>query len=251
MRRMLLSGVLALSGAVGVGLNPAAAQLQHAPPAMLFVANGSGDSNQLTENLKFIIGDARLPFRIDTTRWTCYGGPRQDHTHVANHRYFGAVMAGRVEAFRKHCPAVRVCLLGHSSGAHVVLAAAECLPPGSVERIVLFAPSVSTNYDLRRAIKATRSGIDVYYSCEDQVLDIAVDAYGTADGTRDMYAAGQVGFRRPPHNVPDANLYGLVRQYRYEAGVYAGTGHNGGHHGSLRPTFLRLVALPNMISIPH
>ncbi len=251
MRRMLLFGVLALCGAASVGVEPAAAQLQNAPPAMLFLANGSGDSNTLTENLKFVIGDARLPFRVDTTRWTSYGGARQDHNHVANHRYFGTVMACRVEEFRKHCPAVRVYLLGHSSGTHVVLAAAECLPPASVERIVLFAPSVSTTYDLRRAIKATRSGIDVYYSCEDQVLDIAVDAYGTADGMRNTYAAGQVGFRCPPASVPDANLYGLVRQYRYSAGTYAGTGYNGGHAGSLRPTFLRLVALPNMLSIPH
>jgi len=248
---MWLSGVLALCGAAFVGVRPAAAQLQNAPPAMLFVANGSGDSNALTENLRLIIADASLPFRINTVRWTCYGGPRQDHSYVANHRHFGAVMAARVEEFRKKCPAVRVYLAGHSSGTHVVLAAAECLPPGSIERIVLFAPSVSCTYDLRQAIKATRSGIDVYYSAEDQVLDIAVDAYGTADGIRDTPAAGQVGFKRLPHTVPDANLYGLVRQYRYNPGMYAGTGYNGGHHGSLRPTFLRLVALPNMLSLPH
>jgi len=184
-------------------------------------------------------------------RWTCYGGPIQDHNYVANHRHFGAEMAARVEAFRKQCPAVRVYLMGHSSGTHVVLAAAECLPPGSIERIVLIAPSVSCSYDLRQAIKATRSGIDVYYSLEDLLLDRAADAFGTADGIRGTPTAGQVGFRRPPHTVPDANLYGLVRQYRYDAGVYAGSGHYGSHYGASRVNFMRLVALPNMLSLPH
>jgi pimeloyl-ACP methyl ester carboxylesterase len=247
---MLLSGVLALLGAALVGVSPAAAQLQNAPPAMMFVANGSGDATIVTENLGLVIADARLPFRVNTVRWTSYGGRAHDHSYVANHRYFGAIMAARVEEFRKHCP-VRVYLMGHSSGAHVVLAAAESLPPGSVERIVLLAPSVSCSYDLRRAIKATRSGIDVYYSPLDQVLDIAVDGLGTADAVRGSYAAGQVGFRSPPDHVPDANLYGLVRQYPYDPGLYAGTGHNGGHYGSVRVTFLRLVALPNMLTLPH
>ena len=75
----------------------------------------------------------------------------------------------------------RVTAIAESSGSHVVLAAAECLPPGSVERIVLLAPSVASGYDLRRAIRATNSGIDVYYSPVDQVLDLAVNSVGTAD----------------------------------------------------------------------
>jgi pimeloyl-ACP methyl ester carboxylesterase len=248
---MLFCCVPVLAAAALVGVRPAAAQLQHAPPAMIFVANGSGDETTLTENLGLVISDARLPFRVNTVRWTCYGGRLQDHNYVANHRYFGAIMAARVEDFRQHCPAVRVYLMAHSSGSHVALAAAECLPPGSVERIVLLAPSVSCSYDLRQAIKATRSGIDVYYSCVDQVLDLAVNSVGTADGVRHSYAAGQVGFRSPPHHVPDANLYGLVRQYHEDPGGYAGTGYTGGHYGSVRVQFLRVVALPNMLSLPH
>jgi pimeloyl-ACP methyl ester carboxylesterase len=251
MKRMLQSGVLALCGAALAGVSPALAQLQNAPPAMIFVANGSGDSTSVTENLGMVIADARLPFRVNTVRWTSYGGSAQDHKHVANHRYFGGLMAARVEDFRKHCPAVRVYLMGHSSGTHVVLAAAECLPPGSIERIVLLAPAVSCSYDLRQAIKATRSGIDVYYSPLDQVLDNAVVSFGTADGVRGTSAAGQVGFRGPPHTVPDANLYGLVRQYPYDPALYEGTGHQGGHNGPTRVAFLRLVALPNMLTLPH
>jgi hypothetical protein len=90
MRRMLLCTVLALCGAGLIGVSPAvspaAAQLRNAPPAMIFVANGSGDSTAVTENLGLVIADARLPFRVNTVRWTSYGGAVQDHNYVANHR---------------------------------------------------------------------------------------------------------------------------------------------------------------------
>jgi pimeloyl-ACP methyl ester carboxylesterase len=156
-------------------------------------------------------------------------------------------MAAQVEAIRKRCPGTRICLMGHSSGTHVVLAAAESLPPGSIDRIVLLSPSVSSTYDLRRALKATCTGIDVYYSPDDGVLFVAIPNYGTADGLCGVPAAGQVGFCRPPASLPDSQLYGLVHQYRFDDNLYAGTGNHGGHHGPCRERFLRLVVLPNIM----
>jgi pimeloyl-ACP methyl ester carboxylesterase len=251
MRHISFSTVAALWAAAFLGAGPATAQAHRTPPGVIFVANGSGDSKTVTENLGLVLAGTPWPLCVRTINWTSYGGARRDHNYVTNHRKYGALMAAEVELLRKRCPEKRVYLMGHSSGTHVVLNAAECLPSGSIERIVLLAPSVSCTYDLRRAIKATRSGIDVYYSLADQVLDRAVDAIGTADGIRDVPAAGQVGFRRLPPNVPDAALYCLVRQYPYHPEVYAGTGHNGGHSGSVRVQFLRLVTIPNMLSLPH
>src|SRR5260370_41600016 len=141
--------------------------------------------------------------------------------------------------------------MGDPSGTHGILAAAECLPPGSIDRIVLLAPSVSCTYDLRRAIRTAREGLDVYYSLQDGVLDLVGDSMGTADAIRGVPAAGQVGFRCPPPCVPDAHLYHMVRQYPWRPGVYDATCNQGTHFGPTSYNFLRLVVLPNMVALPH
>ena len=68
------------------------------------------------------------------------------------------------------------------------------LPPDSVDRIILLAPSVCTSYDLRPALRTARHGIDVFYSTEDRViLGLGMRIVGTAEHDCDI-AAGQVGF---------------------------------------------------------
>lgn len=59
---------------------------------------------------------------------------------------------------------------------------------------------MSCSYDLVGALKASRGGIDNYYSKEDDVLINAEDYMGTADGRRTA-TAGRVGFAVPrrPH----------------------------------------------------
>src|SRR5947207_2649584 len=76
-------------------------------------------------------------------------------------------------------------------------AAAEFLPPDSVERVVLLAPSVSAEYDLGPALACAREGIDVFHSGRDRAyLGLGVRLLGTAD-RHWSDAAGRVGFRVP------------------------------------------------------
>ena len=49
------------------------------PTAIAFVANGSGDASNLSDNLWEVITNCSLPFRVSLTRWTNYGGAAQDH----------------------------------------------------------------------------------------------------------------------------------------------------------------------------
>src|SRR5207244_94004 len=65
-------------------------------------------------------------------------------------------LAGLVLEYRAAHPDRPVYLLGHSGGAGVALAAAEMLPPGSLERIVLLSAAVSPCYDLTPAFPALR-----------------------------------------------------------------------------------------------
>ena len=72
-------------------------------------------------------------------------------------------------AFHDANPERPVFLLSHSSGAAVILAAAESLPPDAVDGIVLLTPVVSPRFDLRIAVQASAGGIDSFYSARDLI----------------------------------------------------------------------------------
>src|SRR5262249_54829266 len=154
-----------------------------------------------------------------------------DHVDHCNHLEMGRGLAERVLAYRRHYPCLRIYLIGHSAGCAVVLAAADRLPPDSVDRIVLLAPSVSPAYHLRPAVAASREGLDACVSDRDRViLGLAMRIVGTADG-RAGPAAGRVGFRPRPATPCDAALFGRLRQHTWHPAV-SWTGHYGGHYGS-------------------
>jgi len=222
-----------------------------APPpfcgiGVVFVANGAGGEPTLTENLTEALRAARMPLAVDTTHWSLNRGSIVDHTSSRRHVEAGAWMAAKVQAFRKAYPDRLVILMGHSSGTDVVLRAAEMLPENSVDRIVLLAPSVACNFDLRQALRSTRGGIDVYWSSEDGVLELAMDYVGTADGQKGVACAGRVGFAVPPRTCPDAALYCKLHQYRWNDRLQR-YGHFGGHYGWVRTRFLQQVIVPSLM----
>lgn len=214
------------------------------PPVKVFVVNGSGDSRDLTEGMAKVICLGRLPWGLETVCWSLGLTAIDDHANVANHRRWGRHLAGRVSAYRQACPNAKIYVMASSSGTHVALAAAECLPPGSIDRIVLLAASVSCFYDLRPALRACREGIDSFYSTEDGILDLAIDRIGSADGKK-IVAAGQIGFRTPRPPFPGHELYHRLRQFPWSVCV-EWTGHHGGHVGNLQPAFLAAYVVPIM-----
>jgi len=213
-----------------------------APPVKFYVVNGSGDSRDLSESLAEVIRCRCLPWGMETICWTTGLTTIDDHAGVANHRRWGHNLAARANAYRQAHANAKIYLLGHSSGSHVALAAAECAPPGTFDRVVLLAASVSCFYDLRPALRACREGIDNFYSTEDGILDLAVDMLGSADGKK-IVAAGQIGFRTPRPPFPEHELYRRLRQFPWSVCV-EWTGHHGGHVGALQPAFLQAYVLP-------
>src|SRR5262249_28863134 len=184
---------------------------------------------------------------IETCLWS-HGHWRYliDHTDHANHREQGHLLASQVAAYRQAYPGRRVYLVGHSAGSAVVLGAAEMLPPDSVERVILLAPSVCVTSDLRPALRAARQGIDVFHSSRDSViLGLGMKLVGTADhGCRT--AAGQCGFTPVVAGPADAALYGRLRQHPWDPAV-AWSGNGGGHYGSNQVGFLKAYVLPLML----
>ncbi len=153
--RLLVLGVLALAaGCAGPRPRPVVCGSLAPESDVVFVADGSGDYRTTSIALCQAIHEQAVPLRIETFVWS-HGYRRllTDHVDHCNHVEQGRRLAARIAASYPGCPEHAIYLVGHSSGSAVVLAAAETLPPGSIERIVLLAPAVSRHYDLRPALR--------------------------------------------------------------------------------------------------
>lgn len=210
---------------------PAADSGAHRFPTrgVVFVADGSGDLSATSRNLEMLVASANLRFRVERVAWS--HGPCRPMSDLMNHdRHLahGEQLAAAILRHRQTAPAAPIFLVGHSAGAAVILAAAESLPPGCVERIVLLAPAVSASYDLRPALRCSRQGIDSFYSKHDPILSTFLLVLGTAD-RRWEAAAGWQGFAEQADWKGNERLSCKLRQHCWSSGL-SKTGYCGGHY---------------------
>ncbi len=216
---------------------------------IIIVANGSGGTVGTTRSVLKAVGWSGLNVGVVTQHWSKEQGPAYDHNDVINHHRHGMQIAQAVSRYRSINPALQIVLLGHSSGNAVVLAAAKYLPPDSVDRIVLLAPSVSCSYDLRPALRTSRYGIDSFYSEFDVTLGIATDMFGTADGMRNKPSAGVVGFSAYWTRLTEPKLLWKLRQYKWNEGYFQ-FGANGAHYSWTNSKFIFSFVLPGLFPTP-
>jgi pimeloyl-ACP methyl ester carboxylesterase len=242
-------GAVLLCLCLAAGCASAPPRLPPTPPpsgpvtGVVFCADGAGGFGYTTETLTQTVAQERLGLRVVYVPWS-HGTGRMfaDNGDWCNVRTQARQLASEVRSLRERDPALPIYLVGHSAGCAVLLEATTELPPASVERIVLLAPSVSPDYDLRPALAASRCGIDAFLSSADWVtLGLGMRLFGTTD-RRWTAAAGKVGFRRPA-DPSAACLYARLREHFWEPSD-ACTGHRGGHYGSYEPAFLRSRVLP-------
>jgi pimeloyl-ACP methyl ester carboxylesterase len=237
--------LLAASGCMGVRHEVLAPVPRCPPRGVIFTADGAGGFEATSAALKESIEAEGLPLCVETVEWS-HGFGRVISDQVGRERVHeaGGVLAQRITALRASCPDLAIYLVGHSAGTAVVLEAAGSVPPGTVDRIVLLAPSISADYDLRPALRSVRQNLDVFTSSRDWwYLGVGVSLTGTADGRWATAAAGRVGFRPQVEAAEDAALYQKLQQHPWDPCI-AWTGNYGGHYGSHRPEYLRAYVLP-------
>lgn len=213
----------------------------------ILVANGSGDSGSLSDNLDEAVLSVNLNLQVETFNWSHGRGQSfADHVDQDNHEYQANRLAEQVKRLSAASGNTKIYLMSHSSGCAVILRAAEKLSPGTLEKIVLLAPSVPETYDLRPALQTARRGIDSYYSSQDQlILGAGMMILGTTDAST-LKAAGLYGFKMNISQPSDTLLYQKLRQYPWDQSV-ASTGNNGNHYGALSVGYLKAYVLPNMM----
>ena len=107
-------------------------------------------------------------------------------------------IARKIISYQNRYPGKPVHIVGHSGGGCIAVLALEALPPErKVQSVILLAPAITPEYDLRRALRRTENGIWNFYSPRDVFfLKFGTTIMGTVDGLH-TYAAGAVGFSLP------------------------------------------------------
>jgi pimeloyl-ACP methyl ester carboxylesterase len=206
---------------------------------VVFLVGGVGGIDPLYCSGRCMLPHAGVPHELRDFRWT--NGVGRILRDLQDIRHVNAVadeLAAEVRAIKEADPNRPVYLVGHSGGAGVCLAAAERLPPGTLERIILLSAAVSPTLDLRPALRATRGEIVSFYSAMDVfVLGWGTSTFGTIDRVYTS-SAGRTGFDVPCElDAEGRALYARLVQipWRIENLCQLDVG---GHHSSVMPCFL-------------
>lgn len=235
---------------VGVGLlvilvgGPARANPDQA--GVVFVVDGIGGLDPIQASAPGALARAGLPHEIRVFEWT-HGKCRlirdlQDTRHLLTQ---GARLAREVKAVKDTDPARPVYLVGHIAGAGVVLAAAECLPAATLERIVLLSAAVSPGFDLTGALRATRGEVVNFHSSFDRLtLGLGTTLFGTVDRVYGA-SAGVAGFAVPADLDEEGwHLYARLVQVPWSMEWFFECCYGGPHHGTCMPLFLTRRVAP-------
>jgi pimeloyl-ACP methyl ester carboxylesterase len=209
-------------------------------PGIVFIVGGVGGLDPVQYAAVPSLRRAGVPHEVCIFEWT-HGKCRilrdlQDRCHILAQ---GARLADEVRDFQQRCPGRPVYLVGHSAGACVVLAAAELLPPASLERIILLSAAVSPTYHLAGALRATRCELVSFHCPGDYlVLGLGTQMFGTAD-RHNCSAAGR-RHKAMPADLEDEErcLYERLVQVPCGLGMFLEGCGVGPHHCTCMPLFL-------------
>ncbi len=184
---------------------------------------------------------AGYPGNIVNWRWSLTLNPALDQTvGRPAARSSGALLGEEITAYRKDYPRAQVNIIALSAGTGVAVWACENVkPPATVHNVILLGSSLSSRYDMHKAMKNIDGKVYVYYSRSDPILDGPVRTLGTIDGTFDD-SAGLVGLRVSPDlrdrvvNIPWSSKY-----ERY--------GWTGSHTDCTSEPFVRMVLSKHIV----
>jgi pimeloyl-ACP methyl ester carboxylesterase len=156
------------------------------------------------------------------------------------HNFTEQQLADQIVEWRSNHPHSHIVLIAHSAGAGVVVGALSRLS-GSMEvgPVILLAPSLAPDFDLRPALKHTDI-IHVFYNPDDDFWQgLGPTVFGTYDGAhRD--GAGRTGFSLASLS-PQQRV--RVIQHPYES-QWNELGNHGGHFDWMAEPFVAVVLKP-------
>jgi len=160
----------------------------------------------------------------------------------------GARVAERIVEYQDKHPDRPVHIIGHSGGGGIAVFAADAMPEGrTVSGVILLSASISSNYDITKALKHCSSGIVNFYNTDDgALLGLATTVLGNVGGARGP-SAGLIGFKMPDENASDEKklAYQKLYQVPMTSAMVAGATP---HFAATRPSFVTSYVSPWILS---
>lgn len=215
------------------------------PRGVVYVVGGVGGFDIVAHSAECALPKAGVRHEIRDFNWTHrFGSVLRDLQDRRRLELKAKELAEEIKVYRAENPEAPIYVIGKSGGAGLVLSAAEHLPEGTLERMILLSAAVSPTYDLRPALRATKREIVSFHSRHDKlVLGWGTEHFGTADRAYGR-SAGLCGFS-PPDDLDEEGrvLYERLVQVPWNCQMIKG-GNLGNHLGTSLPGFLKRDVAP-------
>lgn len=242
---------MALGGCVDFGSRGIRPQYGDKHDGRVYFLDGAGGGSFVTNWGGGILDGLReAGFKGDfvPVLWqTGLGAVADQSASVAYKRTEGTRFAAAMRRFHRDNPRSPIYIIGLSAGTAVAAYALETLPLDfQVDQVVFLESSLSTDYDLTRALRRVRGNLFVFTSAWDPILLLGVTVTGTADRNR-APAAGIEGFRVPrPATEETHTLYQKLINEDWKP-EFALRGNLGGHVGGTERGFVRDFIVPRLV----
>ncbi|MFO0973698.1 MAG: hypothetical protein U1A27_09705 [Phycisphaerae bacterium] len=191
---------------------------------------------------------AGFPGYVEVVTWQGFGSA-VDQVNLSRNRQKGLDLANDIRRYHRQNPDAPIYLLALSAGTGVATFALESLPDSiRIDGACFLGCSLSSRYDLTRALRRISGRLLVYYSYNDRILNDIVPYTGTVDrADASDGVAGLAGFRISRNALPETR-----RQYRkllnipYQA-EFADAGWDGGHMTSVSESFIAWYVAPCLL----
>ncbi|MBT3199000.1 MAG: hypothetical protein HN350_03700 [Phycisphaerales bacterium] len=155
----------------------------------------------------------------------------------------GGKIAQRIVKYQDEHPGRPVHIIGHSGGGGIAVFAASQMPKGrQVTGLVLLSASISSTYDISRALKNCSSGIVNFYNRDDgALLGLGTAVLGNVGGSR-ASSAGLSGFTIPDSDDASTRLaYKKLYQVSMTGSMTSGAI---AHFAATQPHFISRYVTP-------
>jgi len=165
---------------------------------LVIILPGIEGHSRLNENIRRGLVAGGVYRALPITSWgrpIPLAGPLITQMDFVGNRLAGGRVAKAIVKYQDEHPGRPVYVVGHSGGGGVAVFTAEAMPEDrQIDGLILLSASISSAYNLDKALSHCRNGIVNFYNRQDSgVLGLGTTLIGTVDGTHGP-SAGLIGF---------------------------------------------------------
>lgn len=191
---------------------------------------------------------AGFPGYVQVVTWQGFSSAI-DQVNLERNRQKGIELAGQIRDYQRRNPGAPVHIIALSAGTGITTFALESLPESArVQNVCFLGCSLSSKYDLSRALRRIEGRLFVFYSYRDRVLNDIVPYTGSVDrGDPTEGVAGLSGFRIS-RNATEATrrVYRKLLNIPYQR-EFEESGWDGGHMSSTAEGFIKWYVAPLLL----